>query len=108
MFNNMTIKSRLMLVIGMLSVLLVSIGALGLYGINQSNDGLQAVYEDRTVPAVDLGTINDHWQVIRLNAVVAANSNDTAVAQARTANTAERDVEIQKIWSAFMLTTLTT
>jgi len=108
MFNNMTIKSRLMLVIGMLSVLLVSIGGLGIYGINQSNDGLQAVYEDRTVPAVDLGTINDHWQVIRLNAVIAANSNDTAVAQASAANTAERDVEIQKIWSAFMLTTLTT
>lgn len=108
MFNDMTIKLRLMLVIGMLSVLLVAIGGLGLYGINQSNAGLQAVYEDRTVPAVDLGTINDHWQVIRMNAVVAANLNDAAIAQARTANTAERDAEIAKIWSAFMTTTLTT
>ncbi len=107
MFNNMTIKSRLMLVIGVLSVLLVAIGGLGLYGVNQSNDGLKAVYEDRTVPAVDLGTINDHWQVIRMNAVIAANSNDTAIAQALTENTAERDAAIQKTWSAFMLTTLT-
>jgi len=34
-----------------------------------------------------------------LNAVIAANSNDTEIAKARIANTAERDVEIQKIWT---------
>ncbi|WP_370690453.1 Tar ligand binding domain-containing protein, partial [Nitrosomonas sp.] len=39
MFNNMTIKSRLMFVISMLSLLLIGIGSLGLYGINQSNAG---------------------------------------------------------------------
>ena len=54
MFNNMTIKSRLIFVIGMLSLLLVGVGSLGLFGINQSNAGLKSVYEDRTVPAVML------------------------------------------------------
>lgn len=107
MFNNMTIKSRLMIMIGILSFLLITVGGIGLFGIDQSNKGLRTVYEDRTVPAVDLGTINDHWQVIRLNAVVAANSNDTEVAKARTADTVRRDAEIQKIWAAFMQTTLT-
>jgi methyl-accepting chemotaxis protein I, serine sensor receptor len=108
MFNNITIKSRLVMVIGILSALLIAIGGLGLYGINQSNEGLKTVYEDRTVPAVDLATVNDHWQVIRMNAVVAANSDNIAVAQARTADTAQRDAENQKIWNAFMQTTLTT
>lgn len=108
MFNNVTIKSRLVMVIGILSALLIAIGGLGLYGINQSNEGLKTVYEDRTVPAVDLATVNDHWQVIRMNAVVAANSDNIAVAQARTADTAQRDAENQKIWNAFMQTTLTT
>lgn len=32
MFHNMTIKSRLIFVIGLLSVLLIGIGSLGLYG----------------------------------------------------------------------------
>ncbi|MDH5480555.1 MAG: methyl-accepting chemotaxis protein, partial [Nitrosomonas sp.] len=50
----------------------------------------------------------DHWQVIRLNAVLAANSGDTGVAQARLADTATRDAEIKKIWTGFMATTLTT
>jgi methyl-accepting chemotaxis protein I, serine sensor receptor len=107
MLNNMTIKSRLMAVVALLSLLLVGIGGLGLYGVNQSNEGLKTVYEDRTVVAVDLATMNDHWQVIRMNAVVAANLNDVAIAQARIADTAQRDAEVQKIWSAFMATYLT-
>ena len=106
MLNNMTIKSRLIAVIGLLSLLLVCIGALGLYGVNQSNQGLKTVYEDRTVVAVDLATINDHWQVIRMNAVIAANLNDVSVAQARTADTSRRDPEVKKIWTAFMATYL--
>jgi len=62
MFENMTIKSRLIFLIGLLSVLLFGVGAMGLYGMHQSNEGLKTVYEDRTVPTVDLGTLNDHWQ----------------------------------------------
>lgn len=104
--KNLTIKTRLMAVVGLLSLLLVGIGSLGLYGVNQSNQGLKTVYEDRTVVAVDLATMNDHWQVIRMNAVVAANSNDVAISQARMADTARRDAENQKIWEAFMETYL--
>nr|WP_309295455.1 methyl-accepting chemotaxis protein [Nitrosomonas sp.] len=103
----MTIKSRLMMMIGILSLLLTGVGSVGLYGINQSNQGLKNVYEDRTVPAVDLGTINDHWQVMRMNAVVAANLNDTEIAKARTTDTARRYAEVQKIWSVYMQTYLT-
>ncbi len=77
---------------------------LGLYSVNQSNEGLQRVYEDSTVPAVDLGIINDHWQVIRLNAVIAANSENIAIAQARTADTAQRDAEIGKIYASHIFT----
>lgn len=106
MFDNMTIKSRLMLVIGMLSVLLVGIGGLGLYGINQSNAGLKTVYEDRTVVLADLSQILDQMQVVRMNAVMAANLNSIEVARQRTAMTAERDAGINTIWQKFMATYL--
>lgn len=107
MFNNITIKSRLVIVIGVLSVLLVGIGGLGLYGIHQSNSGLQTVYDDRAVPLMDIATINDKWQVSRMDAVVAANSGDTAVAKARAANAALLYEEIRQIWSVYMTTYLT-
>lgn len=48
MLNNMTVKTELNIVIGLLSVLLIGVGALGVYGVNQSNMGLKTVFEDRT------------------------------------------------------------
>lgn len=107
MFNNITIKTRLIFVVGLLSLLIISVGILGLYGIDQSNKGLKSVYGDRTVPAVTLANINDHLQVIRMNAVVAASLNNISVAQARASDTARRDVEVQKNWNTFMQRTLT-
>ena len=53
----MTIKSRLILVIGMLSVLLIGVGSLGVYGLNQTNGSFKGVYEDRAVPLGDLGLV---------------------------------------------------
>lgn len=107
MFNNMTIKSRLAMMVGFLSLLLIGVGGFGLYGINQSNNGLKTVYEDRTVPATDLATVNDQWQIMRMNAVVAANLNDIEIARTRAADNNRRYTEVQKIWNAFMETYLT-
>lgn len=98
MLNNMTIKSRLMLVIGMLSFLLMSIGGLGLYGISQSNEGLKTVYEDRTIVLADLSQVLDQMQIARMHAVMAANLNSIEVARQRTAMTAESDARINSIW----------
>ncbi len=92
----------------MLSLLLVGVGVLGLYGINQSNSGLQTVYEDRTVVAVDLASMNDHWQAMRMDAVVAANSaGDIATVKVRMANTARLAEEVRETWAEFMATYLT-
>ncbi|WMJ09100.1 methyl-accepting chemotaxis protein [Nitrosomonas sp. sh817] len=107
MFNNMTIKSRLVLVIGILSVLLAGVGGLGLYGIDQSNGNLKTVYEDRTVVLGDLNTVLDRVHRVRLNAVMAANMKDVSIAKQRTAMTAERDAEIEATWQKFMNTILT-
>lgn len=74
MFNNLTVKSRLIFLIAMLSVLLIGVGSIGLYGINQANKGLETVYKDRTQPAIDLATINDIWEVVRKNTAAAVES----------------------------------
>jgi len=45
----MSLKLRLISVLGLLSLLLVAIGVLGLFGMRKSNEGLRTVYETRTV-----------------------------------------------------------
>jgi methyl-accepting chemotaxis protein-1 (serine sensor receptor) len=44
----MTIKLRVISVLGLLVALAIGIGALGLYGVHQSNEGLRSVYESQT------------------------------------------------------------
>ncbi len=108
MLNNMTIKSRLMLVIGFLSVLLIGVGSLGLYSTSQSNDGLKSVYEDRTVTSVQLGTILDIWYRVRRNAVDAGTMNDPAIAKAKGEDALAIIKEAEGIWAQFTATVLTT
>ena len=107
MFNNMAIKTLLMLVIGMLSLLLIGIGALGLYGINQSNGGLKTVYEDRTVTSVQLGTILDIWYQVRRHGMDAVLSKNPDFARARGEDTFALIKQAEGIWAKFTATVLT-
>ena len=107
MFKDMAVKTELIIVIGLLSALLVGIGALGLYGINQANDGLKTVYQDRTVPAVDLATINDIWEVVRKNTMAATVTKDVNTIKSNQEDTLQTIKKAETIWSRFMSTELT-
>lgn len=107
MFNNMTIKSRLIFVIGMLSLLLVGVGSLGLFGINQSNSGLKTVYEDRLVPSVQLGSILDVWYQVRENAKNAIESKNTATAKALGDDANRLVKQNEGVWAKYLATQLT-
>ncbi|MXS83940.1 methyl-accepting chemotaxis protein [Nitrosomonas oligotropha] len=108
MLKDMTVKTELIIVIGLLSVLLVGIGALGLHGIKQSNEGLRTVYQDRTVTAVDLATINDIWEVVRKNVTAAVSAKSTELAKEKSEETSKTIKGAEEIWARFMSTELTT
>jgi methyl-accepting chemotaxis protein len=57
MLKNITIKSLLLFVMGLLSMLLVGTGVLGLTSLDTTNKALQSVYDDRTVPIGELNTV---------------------------------------------------
>ena len=52
--NNIKISTRLLILIGSLTAMLLLIGLVGLWSTTQSNDALRTVYLDRTVPTADL------------------------------------------------------
>ncbi|HRB97672.1 MAG TPA: methyl-accepting chemotaxis protein [Nitrosomonas sp.] len=106
MLKDMTIKSRLMLVIGLLSLLLISVGGLGLYGTNQSNMALKSVYEDRMIPAVQLGKILDVWYQVRKNAIDAAESKDVMVARKLAEEANKLVKQNEGIWAQYLATNL--
>lgn len=57
MLKNLTIKSLLLSVMGILSLLLVGTGILGLASLSVTNNALKTVYEDRTIALGELNTV---------------------------------------------------
>ena len=107
MLNNMKISSRLIIMLVSLLVLVVVVGGVGLIGVSKANDGLHTVYDDRTVPLMDLGLIIDMANRIRTNAVIAANATLPEKAEKANADTVKLDGEIDTLWQKYIATYLT-
>ena len=100
-------STRLFLLVGVLSALLLAIGSLGLYGITQSNAALKTVYQDRTV-AIGLLSEIQH-QLLRGRLLIDASVLDPRP-QASAGNLAElgsTSAVISRTWAAYKSTYLT-
>jgi methyl-accepting chemotaxis protein len=105
--NNLKISTRLMVLIGALSLAMVIIALSGLRGISQSNAALKTVYEDRVVALGQLSNVQVLLLENRLamaNAVALGTPEEAKSAQASVAKNTE---EIDKTWAAYMATNLT-
>ena len=68
--NQFKISVRLTALVGVLSTMLIVGAAMGLYGITQSNQALNTVYVDRTVP---LGQLAEISRISTRNALLIAS-----------------------------------
>jgi methyl-accepting chemotaxis protein len=106
MFKNLTIKTRLAFVIGLLCLISLAIGMLGLHSLGQTNDALKTVYNDRLVAA---GKLAEVLTLIQQNQTTLAR---TATADPEKFAAAADDVEqriavISTVWGEYMATSLT-
>lgn len=102
--KKMNIKARLIFILGLLSFLLVGTGILGMWGLSQSKDSLQRVYEDRLVGLGQLdGVIRGVARNrIALNNALVFQSDENVKKQIE--NIAENKAIIDKHWAAYMAT----
>src|SRR3569832_2427613 len=113
MLANLSIKSRLVFVIGLLSVLLVGIGILGLTSLNSTNGALKSVYEDRTVALGQLARISMlvNQNQITLSGVTAgqlsAFPDDVSVVDKKVEEVGTTIKKIKTLWKAYLGTYLT-
>ena len=105
--NNLKVSTRLIMLVGALSLLLVGIGGLGLYGISQSNEALRSVYEGSTVPTAKLGEIRSMVLHNRLAINIALVTPTAEVIKERTAEIESNIATITKIWDAYVAADLT-
>ncbi len=113
MLGNMSIKSRLVFVIGFLSVLLVGIGILGLHSLSSTNNAFKSVYEDRTAALGQLARISMliNQNQITLSGVTAgqlsAFPDDISVVDKKVDEASNTINEIDTLWKAYLVTYLT-
>jgi methyl-accepting chemotaxis protein-1 (serine sensor receptor) len=105
--NKLMISTRLNLLIGLMSLLLLLLGGLGLFGTARTNDALKTVYEDRIVPLEQLGEIN---YLVQRNRVLVMDM----LLHPAAANIHKRDEELRAnvrrvttVWDAYLATQLT-
>jgi methyl-accepting chemotaxis protein len=95
-----TIKSRLILVVGLMSLLAVTLGVLGLSGMKKANEGLFAVYDDRTVAMGKLAQINAKLldnRIVVVNGLVFKGEEQQNVERVR-----QNILDIDKLWNEYI------
>ena len=105
--NKLKISTRIVILIGLLSALLIAIGSIGLLGISKSNAALKTVYEDRTIPAGQIAEIQRLMLRNRLAITVTLVEATAADVARNTAEVEANIVAIGKVWEVYMATTLT-
>ncbi|MCK9635075.1 MAG: methyl-accepting chemotaxis protein [Methylobacter tundripaludum] len=106
-FSDLTIKARLIAIVGLLSVLLLVIGGIGLLGMSKAKEGLRTVYEDRTLPNSQIFSIQNLLLTNRL-AIAASFNNPTPEAIQQNTEDVEQNIDkITRLWAGYMSTRLT-
>ena len=106
MFKNITIKSMLIIVIGLLSMLLVGSGVVGLTSLSQSNDTLANLYARRMVPIGQIDQIVRGIDRNRMDLAESLNGEPTAVTR-KMHKVETRIVAINKQWAEFLASPMT-
>ncbi|MCB1171578.1 MAG: Tar ligand binding domain-containing protein, partial [Leptospiraceae bacterium] len=107
MFGNITVRSKLIMLLMAMGLLLLIIGGLGLFGMNSAVTNLRTIYRDRTVPVERLNRFRamNLWNRILITASVATR-NDSFTAK-QMALVAENLKTNERLWKDVHDTNLT-
>ncbi len=104
--KNMKIGTRLAILIGLLSALLVAIGALGLWGIGKANESARGIYEESLVSTGQIAEIQKRLLANRLAIAVALITPDAPTITATTQALEENIAAITAVWQTYSNTPL--
>lgn len=107
MFKNLTIKARLIFVLSFLSIMMLGIGLLGLWGLSEGNEETRTIYEDRMTA---LAQIDEIFVLIQSNRIALNQAVLNPSPELIRKNTLEVETNIKTItdiWSDYMKSQLT-
>jgi len=99
--NNIDITKRLMLLTGGLLGLLTIVGLIGIKGVSGTSEGLRSVYEDNTVPLVQLGEALDMVYHSRAQVITGMQAENSSAADVHFNGVGKANESMRKIWAAY-------
>lgn len=99
--NQLSISSRLWILIAVLATLMLAVGGIGLYGIIQTNEALRVSYEDRLVPSTQISDIQRLLLRNRLAIASALVTPSPQVAQASIDEVQGNIAAITATWNSY-------
>ena len=105
MLNNLSIKARLIFVIGVLALASLLVGGFGLYSLSATNAALRMVYNDRLLTLAQLGEVLTKMQENQSALAIAAGGPPERIAPALD-QVKQRIGEISKILDAYLATAM--
>ena len=106
LLNDFNIKSRLVAIIAWLSVLLLVVGGIGLFGMSKAKESLRSVYEDSTLPIGQIASIQKLLLTNRLNISASLNNPTAELIRVNTADVEQNIGEITRLWDTYRSTKL--
>jgi len=100
MLKNLTIKSRLILVIAVMALMSTAMGIIGLSSLGSANDSLGRIYEERLIPMSQLELVGKLFNQNRLS-IAESMSGDSGAINQRLDQVDGRLEAISKNWDAF-------
>jgi methyl-accepting chemotaxis protein len=104
-FKNITIKTRIVVFILLLSIVILGIGGLGLRGIVQNNESLKSVYADRVIPMEQISTIQK--DIFNSRVLILGMLFNNQPIKSHSKKVQENLDEIDKLWENYSKTFLT-
>ena len=101
MLNKFRISARLTILTGSLLTLLAVVGVMGMRGVADSSTGLRSVYENNTVPLVQLGEVLDVVYHSRALVITGMGADSSGAAEVHFKQVAQVNTELQQAWDAY-------
>jgi methyl-accepting chemotaxis protein-1 (serine sensor receptor) len=103
--NRFKISTRVAVLAGLLSLLLLGIGGLGLWGLAQTNHALHSMYEDNLVTTSEVHQIEALLLRNRLALAVAQVTPDAATISSSTTEVENNIAAITRLWDGYLART---
>ncbi|HEY8095861.1 MAG TPA: Tar ligand binding domain-containing protein, partial [Methylobacter sp.] len=100
--ENISIKARLLMVIAIMSVLLLAVGGMGLFGMSKDSEGLRTVHNDRMLPSNQIFQVQKLLLTSRLRITAGLVNPTPELDQKNLAEVEQNIADISRIWNEYV------